>query len=168
MSLPNKDAWIIKGWWQLGIPVTVCQTHHHATSPPPCLWMRCRGRRTAGTGRNRTTWNKKPLHHLQRWHFPQQSERERASGVHPSPRAGFWSCRNVMPPCGLCAGTRVRHSTRVGCSWTVLLVCVSVSECVCWCVCFCLRIKTDYVKEHFLLLTNWRKLNIPFLFGILI
>lgn len=55
---------------------------------------------TAGTGRNRTQWNKKTLCHLHCWHFPHRRERARASGVHLSPCAGFdvvaLSCRHVV------------------------------------------------------------------------
>lgn len=127
--------WITKGLYsslppllQSARPTTTSAAYHHVYG-----WEVAR--HTAGTGRNRTLWNKKTLCHLHCWHFPHQWE---SASICCSPLAlcRIWSCRTVMPPCGLCAGTSVSHMTCVECSWNILLPCVWETLCVFVCLCW--------------------------------
>lgn len=116
--------WIMKGLYSsLASLLPSARANHNIHSLPPCLWMRCRAQYHRDRSQTGPCENKKPST-ICTADISHTSERARASGVHLSVLCGIWSCRNVMPPCGLCAGTSVSCMTCVECSWTILLVCV--------------------------------------------
>lgn len=76
---------------QPGISSAVCQADCNIHSPPPCLWMRCRARRIAGTGRNRTPLapSSTPYPAICTADISHTNARAWASGVHLLAWAGF-------------------------------------------------------------------------------